>query len=156
MHRPLSLLLFLFAAGLLTAAPAAIQIKEASLYAKPTPTSRFLGKLALGTLLTVLDEKDGWTQVKVDGKGLSGWIRTQSYTTKPLNLKATANTGAGVSATEVSLAGRGFTEQIETDYRKKNPTLDFQTLDRLEAQAVPDDELAAFLRDGGVKPKEAR
>lgn len=155
MMRFLLPLLF-FTAGLLAAAPATVQVKEASLYAKPTPTSKFLGRVPLGTLLTIVLEKDGWAQVKAEERGLTGWLRVQAYTTKPLNLKATADTGSGVSATEVSLAGRGFTEEVEAEYRKKNPGLDFAILDQMEARGIPDDELAEFLREGGLQPREVR
>lgn len=154
MTRPILFLLFLSAAAFLPAAPAAVQVREASLYAKPTPTSKFLGKLPWGTALTVVSEKDGWARVKALGK--EGWLRSQAFTTKPLDLKATGDTASGVSATEVSLAGRGFTEEIETDYRAKNPGLDFHTLDVLEAQGITDEELVQFLEDGGVKPQEGR
>ena len=150
MNRLFLLLLFL-TAGFLGADPATVQIKEASLYAKASPVSKFLGKLPLGTVLTVLSEKDGWANVRA--AGLSGWVRTQSYTTKPLNLKASDSTGSGVSTTEVSLAGRGFTEEIESDYKKKNPGLDFSELDRMEASGIDDGRLVEFLRDGGVKPR---
>jgi uncharacterized protein YraI len=146
--------LVLLATGALFAAPATVQVREASVYAKPTPISKFLGTLPLGTTLIVVTEKGGWAQVKATG--LAGWLRTQAFSTKALDVKATDNTSSGVSATEVSLAGRGFTEAIESDYRSKNPNLDFATLDRMESQGIPDDELSQFLDDGGVKPREER
>lgn len=145
---------FLLVAAVLGAAPATVQVKEASVYSKASPTSTFLGKLKAGTVLTVLQEKDGWAQVRA--QGLTGWLRSQAYTTKALDLKSTTATGASVSATEVSLAGRGFSAQVESDYRSKNPALDFATLDALEAGGVDADRLLAFLRDGGLRPREAR
>jgi hypothetical protein len=48
------------------------------------------------------------------------------------------------------LAGRGFSEQIETEYKQNNPGLDFQVLDQMEARGVPDDQLQGFLRDGDL------
>lgn len=146
-------LVLVLAAAAAWAAPPTVQVKEASLYAKPSPTSKFLGKITLGTVLKVLDQKDGWARVSVDSQNLTGWLRSQTFTTKAVSTKATGDTGSGVSATEVSLAGRGFTEQIESDYRTKNPALDFATLDRMEADGIPDSQLTDFLQEGGLKPR---
>ena len=153
--KRLILPIFLLVAWSLTATPATIQVKEASLYAKPSATAKFLGRVPYGTKLTVLEAKNDWAQVKAEGRGLTGWVRTQAYTSKPLDLKAGGQT-SGVSTTEVSLAGRGFTEEVEGEYKKSHPNLDFAALDRMEEQEIPEAELDDFLRDGGLAPDGER
>lgn len=139
----------------LGAAPVSVQVKDASLYDQPSSLGKLLGKVPYGTRLTVLAAKNGWGQVKAEGSGLTGWVRTQSYTTKDLNLKG-GNQGSGVSSTDVSLAGRGFSEEIEQGYKAKNPSLDYADIDKLEAQSYSEAELEKFLRDGGLKPDGGR
>jgi len=154
MKKLLIPLLLLFSWSL-WAASAAVQVKEASLYAAPSPTAKFLGKVPYGTVLTILETKDAWARVTAEGTGLSGWVRSQAYTTKTLDLKAGAQT-SGASSTEVSLAGRGFSEEVEQDYKSKNPTLDYADVDKMEAQGVPDPDLDSFLHDGGLNPDGGR
>lgn len=148
--------LFLLTAWAVWADTATVQVNEASVYAKPTATAKFLGKLPWGTALTVLQEQNGWAQVRSATPKIEGWVRTQSYTVKAVNTKASGDTGGSVSATEVSLAGRGFSEALEKDYRASNPNLDYGPVDRMEAYGLSDAELDAFLRDGGIHPREDR
>lgn len=134
----------------LWADPSTVQVKEASLYDKPSVISKFLGKLEYGTQLTVLATQPGWVQVKSD-QG-TGWLRDQTVTNKKLDLK-TGGQASGASATEVSLAGRGFSEEIEKGYKTKNPHLDYTDVDKMEALVLDESALALFLQDGGVVPR---
>lgn len=156
MKRLVLTILALGFAGCLYAESLTIQVKQASLYAKPTPTSQFLGRLVYGTSVSVTSEKEGWLEISVDGKAQKGWVRTFAVSQKSATTKATASTASGVSDTEVSLAGRGFTAQIESAYREKNPTLDYADLDKMDGYGLPDDALMAFLRTGGLNPQGAR
>ena len=125
------------------------------MYAQPSATAKFLGKVPYGTVLTILESKTGWARVSAESSGLTGWVRSQAFTTKDLNLKAGA-AASGASSTEVSLAGRGFTEEIEQGYKKKNPTLDFADIDKMEALVFSDQDLDSFLTDGGLDPDGGR
>ena len=158
MKRLLPVLL-LAAGTFLSAAPApsvaVVQIKAASLYAKPSATAAFLGKVPYGAKVSVLAVQNDWGQVKVEGSALSGWMRTQAFTTKDLALKAGTEVSS-VSTTEVSLAGRGFTDVVETQYRQDHPELNFATLDKMESQVVAPQDLDAFLKDAGLKADGAR
>jgi uncharacterized protein YgiM (DUF1202 family) len=149
--KPILVLLFLLVVAAAWAGPPAVQVKEASVYAKPSSLGKLVGKVPYGTVLTVLATQGGWAQVRVDSASLTGWVRTQSFTTKDLDLQAGSQV-SGVSSTEVSLAGRGFTEEIEQDYKTKNPQLDFADMDKMEGYGLPDDQLTAFLTNGGLVP----
>ncbi len=140
--------LFALVACSLWADGATVQIKEASLYEKPSVISKFLGKIPYGTRLTIISTQAGWVQVQSDSLG-KGWLRDQTVTTKKLAMQSGGET-SGVSDTEVSLAGRGFSEEIEKDYKTKNPKLDYADVDKMETMGVDDTELASFLVDGGV------
>lgn len=144
--------MFALLAWSLSADPATVQIKEASLYEKPSAISKFLGKVPYGTQLTIVSSQAGWVQVKSDTLG-SGWLRDQAITTKKIALQTGAQ-ASGPSATEVSLAGRGFSEEVEKGYKAKNPNLDYADVDKMEAMGIEDDVLASFLRDGDVGGKK--
>ena len=147
--------LLFFAALSSWAAPVSVQVKEASLYDQPSPVSKFLGKVPYGTMLTVLESKNGWSHVRANTPALTGWVRAQSYTTKDLKLKSGTEASAA-SSTDVSLAGRGFSEEMEQNYKAKNPNLDYADVDKMEAQGISEAELDAFLKDGGLNPDGSR
>jgi hypothetical protein len=134
----------------LSADPATVQIKEASLYDKPSAISKFLGKVPYGTSLAIVSTQTGWVQVKSDTLG-TGWVRDQSVTTKKIDLQS-GNQTSGASDTEVSLAGRGFSEEVEKGYKEKNPQLDYTDIDKMETMGIDDGALTMFLQDGGVGP----
>ena len=154
MKRIIIPLLFL-ASFCVWAAPVSVQVKDASFYDQPSAVSKFLGKVPYGTSLTVLETKNGWSRVKSDSPALTGWIRSQSYTSKNLALKSGTD-ASGVSSNYVSLAGRGFSEEVEQNYKTKNPSLDYADVDKMEAQTVPEGDLETFLKDGGLSPDGAR
>ena len=137
------------------ATPVSVQVKEASLYDQPSAVSKFLGKVPYGTSLTVLASKGAWSQVRADSPALTGWVRAQTYTTKDLKLKSGTDASAA-SSSDVSLAGRGFSEEMEQNYKAKNPSLDYADVDKMEAQGIPKAELEGFLKAGGLVPDGGR
>ena len=121
-------------------------------------TASFLGKvvanLPYGTQVEVVSPSKPWIQVRT-AAGETGWMHESALSTERLQLHAgTGNAQAGTSAGEVSLAAKGFTQQIEKEFRSQNPTLNFTWVDRMEAFRVTAAETAAFLAAGGVTPKE--
>ncbi len=140
-----------------TAAPPqhmSVQVRSGQVRA----TASFLGKVVVdlpyGTQVEIVQPSKPWMQVRT-AAGQAGWMHESALTSARLQLKAGAGDAqAGTSASEVSLAAKGFTQQIEREYRSKNPTLDFAWVDRMEAFRVPASEAEAFLAAGQVSPRE--
>jgi hypothetical protein len=61
---------------------------------------------------------------------------------------------AGASADEVALASKGFTEQVEREWRQQHGDSGYPWVDRMEAFVVPPDQSVAFLDEGAVTPRE--
>jgi len=55
-----------------------------------------------------------------------------------------------VSTGELSAAEKGFTEQIEKEYRQKNKTIDFTWVDKMEKYKVSSQQSASFLKEGQI------
>lgn len=99
----------------------------------------------------VLEKKEGaWLAVQF--KDVKGWLHETEVSAKPdVHLS-----GEGVRETytssETSAARKGFNPEVERSYRGKNPSLEaaFRLVDRLQARAVGDDDLRAFLAAGGL------
>jgi hypothetical protein len=139
--------------------------KQMSVTVKETPvraTASYLGKI-LGTLkyadrVTVLDQPAGasksWVKVRgPDGK-LQGWVSLSALQDKTIALKSgSENVAQGASTGEVALAGKGFNESVEKEYKSEGK-LDYTWVDRMQQIVVSPDQLAAFINQGGLAAPE--
>lgn len=144
--------LFLLLAGVAWAANemVSVQIREGKLREKPS----FLGKVgdavAYGDRLNVLETQEGW--VKVKGEAGSGWIHTSALTSKRVVLTSgSADLNTGASTDELALAGKGFNDEVEKDFKASNPQVDFTWVDRMEKMTINADQAIDFLNEGGVQ-----
>lgn len=105
------------------------------------------GDVSRGAQLKFEEAKGDW--YRVSGT-VSGWIHKTNLTERQVTLSSRpGGEGAGnASRDEVELAGRGFTPQVEGEYRNKNPNLDFSHVDRIEKTSIDPAELEAFVAEG--------
>ncbi len=146
---------WLFAALALWAAggEATVQVKETILRDQPSFTGKSLGVLKYGAKVSVLEEKSGWSRVSAEGGKLLGWVHGSAITKKSVALSSQGGSGTGATSGEVSLAGKGFSAQVEGEYRSQNAALDFATVDGMEKIRFRPEELKVFLAEGGILPK---
>nr|MEE4269602.1 SH3 domain-containing protein [Candidatus Krumholzibacteria bacterium] len=126
-----------------------VQVRSGQLRDKPS----FLGKVqttvAYGDRLSVLETQGAWT--KVQGDGGSGWIHTSALSPKKFVLKAgDTDAATGASGEELALAGKGFNDEVESEYRAGNPQADYTWVNRMEKISITPDQAAEFLKAGGV------
>jgi uncharacterized protein YgiM (DUF1202 family) len=133
-----------------TAKQMSVQVKETQIRATPSFTGRILGKLAYGDQVSVLAEQGGWARIRLpSGKG-EGWVSLSALTKKRIVLKAGAESvGTGASSGEVALAGKGFNQEVETQYRDEKQ-LDYTWIDRMESFRMSPEQILAFLQQGGL------
>jgi hypothetical protein len=124
--------------------------KEAEIRDKPSFLGKTLEKIPSGTKVTVLAEQKGWVKVsRPSGKG-EGWISLSALDQSGRDLKAgDSNVAKTASSGEVSAAGKGFTKEIEDQY-KKDKDLDYSPVDAMEKYVVTPEQAAKFLKDGGL------
>ena len=111
----------------------------------------FLGKpvetLGKGTSIQLVQEEGAWARVRAGGQ--QGWLPTSALRGGAVSLGAGSNRAAvSATASEVSLAGKGFTQQTEGNYRTTQSGLDYATVDMMEGFVVPPDDSEQFLRQG--------
>ncbi|MBP9084998.1 MAG: hypothetical protein KBG15_02725 [Kofleriaceae bacterium] len=125
------------------------------LSAKVMKAAKFIGPSAAsvsrGEQLRVVATKGDWFSVTGNFAG-TGWIHRSSVENRAVALSSKpGGTGSGTaSSDEIELAGRGFTPQVESQYRQKNPNLDFAHVDGIEAITLDGSELQAFVDEGGL------
>ncbi len=125
------------------------------LTAKVMKAAKFIGPSAAtvsrGEQLKVVATQGDWFSVSGKFTG-TGWIHRSSVENRAVALSSKpGGTGSGTaSSDEIELAGRGFTPQVESQYRQKNPNLDFAHVDGIEAITLDGSELQAFVDEGGL------
>ena len=127
-----------------------VQVRSGQLRAKPSFLGQVQGTVNYGDRLEVLDSSGPWLHVK--GEGGKGWIHRSALSEKKIALKSgDRDVAGGASGDELALAGKGFNDEVEAEYRTLNPQLDFKWVDRMEKFRVDGDEAARFLKEGGVQ-----
>lgn len=129
-----------------------IQVREAQLRATPSHLGRITAKAPYGTRVHVTEERGDWKRVSVVAGKSQGWLHATALTTKRIALKAgQTGTATSVSRDEIALAGKGFSEEVEAEYRKANRRLDYSWIDRMEAQSVTPEQIQSFIASGNLK-----
>jgi hypothetical protein len=131
-----------------------VQVQDGKLRADPSFLGKIIGSVAYGDSVTVVRQQDPWIFVSTKTGQLSGWIHNSALTEKEIVLRAgDANVQKTASQREIALAGKGFNPQVENEYKKRNPNLDFQLIDRMEKIVVSDEEIRQFMMDGRLSPE---
>jgi uncharacterized protein YgiM (DUF1202 family) len=138
---------------LLLASAAAAQIragKTAYVSAKSLPIksttgffAKTVGTLSYGDEVKVLSVNGKWAKIQSTA-WITGWTAQTNLSTK----RVTASRGNSASSREVAMAGKGFTEEVEKNYREGHQEADYQAVDQMEAYVVDDEELLKFIEEG--------
>jgi len=101
------------------------------------------GNLNMGDQVSVLRISGSWAEVKSSANAsMNGWIAMSN-----LSARRVVASGAAVTASEVSLAGKGFSQEVEDSY-KTSGNFNFADVDKTEANTVSQDALYLFVVDG--------
>ncbi len=126
-----------------------VQIREGQLRAAPSHLGKIVARASYGDRVTVLEEKGDWKKVTLAGGKYQGWMHKTALTNKKIVLKAgQSNVGSSVSRDEIALAGKGFSEEVEAQYRRSNKNLDYGWIDRMETFKVSPEQMEDFIVDG--------
>ncbi len=128
-----------------------VQVKSGEVRSTPSFLGKIVGRLPYGTQVSATGEQGDW--LGVSGAGVQGWMHRSALTDKKIVFKSgAANVNQYATSDELSLAGKGFNEEVEDAYKARNPNADFTWIDRMEATTVSQNEMLRFLREGAVQP----
>ncbi len=123
-----------------------VAVRSAELKASTGFFGNTLADLPLGSVVSVIRENGKWSEVSTENS-LSGWIASASLTSKRIT-----GQGRSASAGEIALAGKGFSAEVEAEYRKSG--LDYAAVDLMESFTVPKADLGKFIGDGHLNDGE--
>ncbi len=144
--KVLAMLLAIWA-GSAFAASMSVQVRNCKVRATPSQSGAAVATVDYGAVVQAGAMQKGWYPVTTaDGK--TGWVHESALSKKPIAMRAgTSDAATGVSSDEVSLAGKGFNEQVEAKLRKEGK-LDYTWVDRMAAYNVSSDQLMKFRLQG--------
>ena len=130
-----------------------VQVKEAQIRATPSHLGKIVARAAYGSQVTVQETRGDWKKVSLAGGRSQGWLHNSALTSKKIALKiGQRNVGTSVSQGEIALAGKGFSEEVESQYRKNHKNLDYAWIDKMEAMKVSPEQMEDFISDGRLTP----
>ena len=131
-----------------------VQVRETQVRGTPSFLGKIIAKLVYGDRVEVMEQGKGWAKVVVPNGGGEGWVSQSALTEKQIVLKAgSKDVSTSASSGEVALAGKGFNEQVESQYRA-DTNLDYTWIDLMEEIFFPPDELVSFMLQGDLSPSE--
>ncbi len=128
-----------------------VQVRNGQVRATPSFLGQIVGTLDYGDRVQIVETQGAWQRIE-SGKA-SGWMHESALTKQKIVLAA-GDTDVGGAATteEIAMAGKGFSAEVEAEYRKQNTDIDFAWIDRMETMEVSLKKITDFLREGGVAP----
>ena len=138
----------LVATGAWAAKEMSVQVRDGQLRNRASFLGTVTGAVAYGDRVTVNQTQAGWCEVAT-AAGKSGWIHESALTPKRVVLSSgTTDARAGASGEEVALAGKGFSKEVEAEYKKQNKDIDYTWVDWMGKQKVSGEQLVQFLKQG--------
>lgn len=127
-----------------------VNVKSSPLKASTSLFSDTTGTLAYGDSVSVLKEDGKWVQVK--SSKFTGWMVSANLTAKRI---IASSSSASASTEELALAGKGFSPEVEKEYRKDGK-LNYADIDAMEKINVSDSDAYIFLTDGHLSTGGAK
>ena len=114
-----------------------VQIKDSTGF-----FSRTIGTLSLGDEVILISETNRWSQVRF--ANLTGWVSSSVLSTRRV-----VSSGSGGQVTEVALAGKGFSPDMELQFRREG--LDYTQVDIMESMVISEEALLNFINEGRLR-----
>jgi hypothetical protein len=128
-----------------------VQNRTADIRSSPDPLGDVVATLKLGDKVTVIDDGGKWLKATTE-TGKTGWISLSDLSKKAVNMTAgDKDAELAASSGEMAIAGKGFSKEIEADFKAKNKDVDFAWVDRMEKIKIAVGEIKKFLEAGGLK-----
>lgn len=122
-----------------------VAVQNAVFKEKKSYFSATVAKVDYGEAVKITSTSGKWAQATVVNGGKKGWISLNSLTKRKIK-----KSDFKASTDELALAGKGFSAEVEKNY-KKTAKADYASVDLLEKATVSDDELLQFIKDGKLK-----
>jgi Bacterial SH3 domain len=131
-----------------------VQVRSSRVRSRPSFLGSTVTEVAYGSQVTVNSHQGPWVQVTVPG-GQAGWLHESALSEEELIMvSGSTEAETGASGEEIALAGKGFNDQVENEYKKNHDDLDYTWVDLMEKMVISPEQAEEFLVAGQVQPAE--
>jgi hypothetical protein len=131
-----------------------VQVKKGDVRSTPSFLGKIVARLSYGDQVQVQGKKGSWMLVDLVDSG-NGWIHTSALTRKNIVLRAgQTDVQQTADSDEIALAGKGFNEQVEGEFKAQNPNIDYTWIDKMENIVISRKQMLEFLQEGDLNPSE--
>jgi len=131
-----------------------IQVKKGEIRSTPSFLGIIVARVSYGDRVYVREERGPWVRIGLSGNSNEGWIHTSVLTSKKIVLNPGAkDVQTAASSDELALAGKGFSKQVENEFKENNPNINYAWIDRMEKFVVSQKRIKQFLKEGELSPK---
>jgi hypothetical protein len=131
-----------------------IQVRKGVVRSSPTFLGKIVAQLKYGDRVAVQDIRESWYLIERPEGRTGGWMHSSALSTKEIVLNPGASdVEKAASSDEITLAGKGFNQQVENNFKSKNPQVDFTWINRMEKMIVSQNKIQAFIKEGQLSPK---
>jgi len=157
MKRIMLLVLFLLPALCVAGETAKVKVQKASLFEQPSFLSKTVATLQFGDQLEMEEVVKDWAKVKFGRQ--RGYVHQSALTSTKVDLRTllfSSSSSSGASQDEVALAGKGFTPEVEKNFGRGHPEMNYALVDEIEGYSVDPNSLRTFIQRGGLKEPEGK
>jgi uncharacterized protein YgiM (DUF1202 family) len=122
-----------------------VNVKSANLKSGTGFFASTTGTVKYTDQVTVVAVNGKWVQVRTAVGNKVGWIAYASLTTRRM---APQGSAANASAREIALAGKGFSPEVEAEYKKDASKANYAAVDEMEKVTVSQEALLSFIKEG--------
>ena len=127
-----------------------VQVKETYLRDKASFLSKQKAKVVYAQQVTAKSKKNSWYFIKTLEGNIQGWIHSSALTKQAIVLQVSKKVSkTSVSQSEVLMAGKGFNQSVENEYKKQKQHLNYKLLDEIENNhSINTQTLIHFAKNG--------
>ena len=134
-----------------------VKVQKTSLFEQPNFLSKTVATLQFGDQLETEEVVKDWAKVKFGQQ--KGYVHQSALSSTKVDMKTllfSSSSSSGASQDEVALAGKGFTPEVEKNYGKAHPEMNYALVDEIERFTVDPNSLRTFIQKGGLKVSEGQ
>lgn len=129
-----------------------VSVEKGVIRSSASHMAQVVETLPYGAQVTIVSQQGAWFEVSYGAA--KGFMHSSALMADGAQaLKAGASDAkTGVSSGEVSMAGKGFTPEVERNYKSQNPNLRYDLVDKMETMKVSDSKKLNFVESGNLQP----
>jgi len=127
-----------------------VQVRESRVREKPLFYSTTIQSVKYGDRLSKIREESGWVGVRASGR--EGYLPLSAVSPKVIVFSSADVAKVKADPSELVLAGKGFSKEIEQSFKRQDSSARFDLVDRVEREAKASSaEVAQFIKQGDLK-----